>query len=58
MQCVIDVASTDDDSGDTLSYTFRWELDGATKTGATTTTHTGDTVPADSWADGADCAQP
>lgn len=54
LQCVVDVASTDDDSADTVSYSFRWELDGATKTGATTTTHTGDTMPSASWSDGDD----
>ncbi len=43
--CEVTTASTDADA-DTISYTIAWDVDGATFTGATTTTHTGDTVDA------------
>lgn len=40
------VTDSDDDDGDSVSYTFTWTVDGASYTGATTTDHPGDTVPA------------
>jgi len=43
--CTIDSASSEDD-GDTVLYTFTWTVDGASYGSATTTTHSGDTVPA------------
>ncbi len=43
--CYVSAASTDAD-GDAISYTFTWSVDGVPYTGATTTTYTGDTVPA------------
>jgi hypothetical protein len=49
--CVIDRASSDDD-GDPVSYTFTWSVDGAGYSGATTTTWTGDTVPASATSQG------
>jgi len=42
-QCVIDVDS-DDVDGDTVTYTFSWEVDGVPYTSASTTDHSGDTV--------------
>ena len=42
--CLIDSPSTDP-NGDTISYTVEWDVDGSPYTNATTTTHTGDTVP-------------
>jgi len=43
--CDLDSASYDAD-GDSISYTFSWTYDGVAYTGATTTSYTGDTVPA------------
>ena len=43
--CEIDTDSSDDD-GDSISYTIEWEVDGVAYTDATTTTESGDTVPA------------
>ena len=43
--CEVVTDSVDDD-GDTVTYTFTWTVDGAAYTGASTTDHTGDTVPA------------
>jgi hypothetical protein len=45
--CSIDTESTDDD-GDTISYTFEWDVDGTAFTDTDTTTETGDTVSEDS----------
>jgi hypothetical protein len=47
--CEISPGSSDDD-GDTVSYGFAWTVDGVAFSGATTTTHSGDTVPAASTA--------
>jgi hypothetical protein len=44
--CSIDSESYDPD-GDTISYTFEWEVDGVSSSDATTTTETGDTISAD-----------
>jgi len=44
--CSIDEDAYDPD-GDSVTYTFEWEVDGVSFTGATTTTETGDTVAAD-----------
>ena len=44
--CTIDEESTDAD-GDTVSYTFDWDVDGESYTDTGTTTHDGDTVPLD-----------
>ena len=44
--CQIDTDSTDVD-GDSVSYTFEWEVDGEAYADATTTTEVGDTVPSD-----------
>ncbi len=44
--CGIDLESSDAD-GDGVSYTITWTVDGAPYTDATTTTRTGDTIPAD-----------
>jgi hypothetical protein len=52
--CSIDSASTDAD-GDSISLLFTWTVDGASTSGATTTTYPGDTIPSsltasgDSW---------
>jgi hypothetical protein len=43
--CTVTAAASDAD-GDTLSYTFTWSVGGLPYTNATTTTFTGDTVPA------------
>jgi len=43
--CLIDTTSTDAD-GDTVTYTFEWDVDGVAYTGASSTYETGDTVPA------------
>jgi hypothetical protein len=43
--CVIDTESTDAE-GDAITYTFEWTVNGSPYTDATTTTETGDTVPA------------
>jgi len=43
--CVLDQASTDLD-GDSIDYGFAWTVDDAAYSGAITTTHSGDTVPA------------
>ena len=44
--CEIDSDAYDAD-GDSLSYSIEWEVDGVSYTDATTTTETGDTVPAE-----------
>jgi hypothetical protein len=44
--CSIDEISTDAD-GDTISYTFDWDVDGTPYTDTDTTTEDGDTVPGD-----------
>jgi formylglycine-generating enzyme required for sulfatase activity len=44
--CNVLAASTDAD-GDSVSYTFAWDVDGAPFSGGLTTTYTGDTVAAD-----------
>jgi hypothetical protein len=41
--CLIDAESTDDD-GDTIDYTFDWDVDGTPFTDTDTSTHTGDTI--------------
>ncbi len=43
MICEVTTASTDAD-GDSISYSFAWTQDGAAYSGASTTTHSGDTV--------------
>ncbi len=43
--CTIDTASSDDD-GDSVVYAFTWTVDGVGYSSATTTTHSGDTIPA------------
>lgn len=43
--CAVVTEAVDDD-GDAVSYTVAWDVDGATFSGATTTTLTDDTVPA------------
>ncbi len=45
LYCEVTTAAADPD-GDSISYTFSWTYDGIAYTGATTTTYTGDTVPA------------
>jgi len=46
LQCFVDLDSADAD-GDSVTYTFAWEVDGTAFTGsAATTDHAGDTVPA------------
>jgi hypothetical protein len=47
IQCTIATASTDAD-GDTLTYAYSWTRNGSAFTGTTTTTRSGDTVPASS----------
>ena len=44
--CEIDEDAYDAE-GDSISYTIEWEVDGVSYTDATTTTETGDTVPAE-----------
>jgi hypothetical protein len=43
--CAVDTEAYDAE-GDSVSYSFAWEVDGVDYTGATTTSETGDTVPA------------
>lgn len=43
--CAVETDATDAD-GDTLTYSYAWEVDGAPFSDATTTSATGDTVPA------------
>ncbi len=47
--CQVDTAASDDDE-DAVTYTFEWDLDGASYTDTTTTTWTGDTVAAEATA--------
>ncbi len=49
--CTVDTPSGDDD-GDAITYTAAWTVDGVAYTGATTTTVTGDTIPASVTNDG------
>jgi hypothetical protein len=44
--CGVDTEAYDAE-GDTVSYTFAWQVDGVDYTDATTTSETGDTVPAE-----------
>ena len=46
MICTIDLESTDAD-GDSISYTFDWDVDAVEYSDTDTTTHDGDTVPGD-----------
>jgi len=46
LTCTIDEESTDAD-GDPITYTFDWDVDGTEFTDTDSTTHTGDSVPAD-----------
>jgi formylglycine-generating enzyme required for sulfatase activity len=43
--CSMDSGSSDAD-GDTVTYTITWDVDGSPYSGATTTSETGDTIPA------------
>lgn len=49
IHCDMTTVSTDAD-GDTLTYTFRWLVNGSAVAG-TTTTYTNDTLPASAWGD-------
>ena len=49
--CEIDGVSSDDDN-DSITYTIEWDVDGPAYTDATTTNHTGDTVPTEDYPDG------
>jgi hypothetical protein len=51
LTCTIDEESTDAD-GDSISYTFDWDVDGDEFTDTDSTTYDGDTVPGDSLSDG------
>jgi len=49
--CTVDKASFDAD-GDSLTYTFRWTVNGGAPSSTTTTTYTDDTLPASAYDDG------
>ncbi len=40
------ISGSNDDDGDSVSYSVTWTVDGAAYGGATTTSHSGDTIPA------------
>jgi hypothetical protein len=54
IQCVIETDSTDADDEDSLTYTFRWQINSVGTTAVTTTDYTGDTLDADTWVEGDD----
>lgn len=49
--CKVEEASTDAD-GDSLTYTFRWTVEGGAPSSTSTTTYTGDTLPASAYSSG------